>query len=83
VAELTGTSRPIWVALEAESASCSADDARHWVSVYTNLLALLDKGAAVSIGDRSGNSLVGLRLEDVRERLDFWQTRLVGEAAAS
>ncbi len=75
------TSRPIWSALEAES--YGGGDAQHWVSVYTNLLALLDKGAAVSIGDRSGNDLVGLGLDDVRERLDFWQSRLDSEAAAS
>ncbi len=78
---MTRASRPIWSALEAES--ISGDDARQWVSVYTNLLALLDKGAAVSIGDRSGNDLVGVGLEEVRERLDFWQSRLNGAAAAS
>jgi hypothetical protein len=81
VAELTRANRPIWSALEAESNGGSADDARQWVSVYTNLLALLDKGAAVSIGDRSGNDLVGVDLEEVRERLDFWQSRLGGAAA--
>lgn len=79
-AEMTDASRPIWSMLEAESPGHRADDPRHWIAVYTNLLALLDKGAAVSIGDRKGNDLVGVGADQVRERLDFWRARL--EAAS-
>lgn len=67
--------RPVWSMLEADG-SGGRDDAGHWVAVYTNLLTLLGNGAAVSIGDRHGRELVGLALDDVRQRLDFWQSRL-------
>lgn len=67
--------RQIWSMLEAEGPT-GHDEPDHWVAVYTNLLTLLGNGAAVSIGDRHGRELVGLALDDVRQRLDFWQSRL-------
>ena len=80
MAELRNANRPIWLVLEAESTERTADDPAHWVAVYTNLMTLLAKGAAVSIGDREGNDLVGVGLDEVRERLDFWQSRLEQKA---
>ncbi len=76
VAELTQAGRRVWPVLETDSASRADDDAGRWVSVYTHLLSLLDKGAAVSVGDRGGNDLVGLGRDEVCERLDFWRSRL-------
>ena len=82
MAKLSDTEQAVWRALEAEASSHGgADPAAHWVAVYSNLLALLDKGAAVSIGDRHGNDLIGVGLDEVRERLDFWRTRLAARSA--
>jgi hypothetical protein len=73
---LTELPPPIWSLLESDVTSRHLRDADHWVSIYTNLLSLLSRGASVSIGERkSGGALVDVSVEAVRERLEFWRQR--------
>ncbi len=68
--------RPIWTVLESEAPQVKRNDPEHWISVYTNLLALLSGGARVSIGERTTGDLLAVDSDQVGERLLFWQARL-------
>ena len=71
----TDDARPIWTVLETEAPHPKRLDAGHWVSVYTNLLALLSRGARVSIGERTTGDLVSVDPDQVSERLLYWQAK--------
>jgi hypothetical protein len=71
-----GDARPIWTVLENEAPHPKRLDPGHWVSVYTNLLALLSGGARVSIGERTSGDLVTVDPGQVSERLEYWQARI-------
>ena len=71
----TGGRRPIWTVLESEAPQPKRLDAGHWVSVYTNLLALLSGGARVSIGERTTGDLMTVDPDQVSERLLYWQAK--------
>jgi hypothetical protein len=71
-----GGARPIWTVLETEAPHPKRLDAGHWVSVYTNLLALLSGGARVSIGERTTGDLVTVDPDQVSERLLYWQAKV-------
>lgn len=68
--------RPIWSVLESAPAGAQSEDPAHWVSVYGDLLALLDRGASVSIGDGSSGELLAVDPAEVAERLVFWRSQL-------
>lgn len=67
--------RPIWCVLEEDASPARRDDPAHWVAVYADLLALLSRGARVSIGERTSGEQVMVDPDEVSERLLFWQAR--------
>ena len=67
--------RPIWSLLEHDAAPGQRDDPGHWVSVYADLLALLSRGARVSIAERSSGEQLQVDPAEVSERLLFWQSK--------
>ena len=64
-----------------EDGAADDRDAGHWIAVYTNLLAILEHGATVRLGDRRGGAQVELTAADVEGRLRFWSLQQVSTAS--
>ena len=68
--------RPIWSVLEHDRSAARGGDAAHWVAVYADLLALLSRGARVTVSDPGSGQHVTVDPDEVGERLLYWQSRL-------
>lgn len=68
--------RPIWSVLEHDGSSARRGDAAHWVAVYADLLALLARGARVTVAEAATGQHVTVDPDQVSERLLYWRGRL-------
>lgn len=67
---------PIWSVLENDGSSARRGDAAHWVAVYADLLALLSRGARVTVTQSTTGQHVPVDPDEVSERLLYWRGRL-------
>lgn len=68
-----------WQALESQESGSDADDARHWVLVYDELIGALALARADFDGDDEGRRRIRERLIQARRRRSYWLRRVRSE----